>query len=316
MKRLVCLVLMVSSAALARGNSRVEAQGVVDQLMQGSMGLNQAVNRLEFLGEAAWAANELATLLRRAGDGRGRTLLLNAIAALAVPGDEDVEKALLGALRSDDLSLRLAVVRGLGRMKSERAFAPLVQQLKDPSAAMRRESAKALGVLGARAGPPLATATKTEEDVDARVAMLVGLGRSGDRKQSRVLVPFLKDSSESTRLAAAQGLCLLGDAQGIAFAKGLLAGKTRAERLQGVLLFEGLGGRASAPLAAMLDDADHRVRAAAARVMYQEGDKSRLAWLVLASAKAEGDDKIAYEEQLEKLRLTDEDRAAILKRGK
>jgi HEAT repeat protein len=321
MKRFVCLVLACASLvgalpAMARGG-RAEAQGLVDQLVTGGIGLNQAVNRLEFLGEAGWAAAELTLLLRKAPDTRRQAQLLTAIAALAQPGDEDVEKALLKGLAWDDVGLRVAVIRGLGRMKSERAVAPLTALLKDPLLGVRREAARSLGLLGAqKAGAALAAAAKAEEDVEARAAMLLAVGRAQDKKQAAALEPFLKDGSESTRLAAAQGLCLLGDKRGFDFARALLAGKTRDERLQGVLVLEGLAAKVTTPmLQPVLADADHRVRATAARVLAQGGDATKVGWLVVESAKATADDRLAYEDQLEKLHLTDEDRSAWLKKA-
>lgn len=316
MKRFVWLSMaLLVGAAWGRGNTRAEAQAVVDQLATGAMGLNQAVNRLEFLEESAWAANELTQLLRRAPDVRKRGQLVMAIAALAMPGDEDVEKALIAALRTDDISVRLAATRGLGKMKSERALVPLQGLLKDPASGLRREASRALAGFGGRAAASMVAALKAEEDVETRAVMLVALGKTGDRKQAAVLAPFLKDGSETTRLAAAQGLCALGDGRGVEFAKGLLSAKVLEERLMGIALFEGLKVREAAPLQALLKDPEAKVRARAARVLVQAGDRPKLAWLVKEAAAAEGETKLVWEEELEKLHLSDEDRAAWLKKG-
>ena len=57
------------------------------------------------------------------------------------------------------------------------------------------------------------------------------------------------------------------------------------------------------------------VRAAAGRVLFQAGDATKLDWLVLESAKAKGEERIPFENELEALHLSDEARRAILTRA-
>ena len=65
----------------------------------------------------------------------------------------------------------------------------------------------------------------------------------------------------------------------------------------------------------MLKDTDDKVRARAARFLVQGGDGKSLDWLVIESAKAKGELRLVYEDELEKLRVTDEQRQAILKKA-
>ncbi len=80
-----------------------------------------------------------------------------------------------------------------------------------------------------------------------------------------------------------------------------------------MLLFEGSRAKdAAAVLTPMLDDADATVAAPAGRVLYQGGDEKMLDWLVLRSFQSTGDSKLAYEKELELLRLPDDQRKVIL----
>ena len=178
------------------------------------------------------------------------------------------------------------------------------------------KSGRAVAPLSGLLGDGNAAAVKTEEALETKVAMLVALGRSQDRKQVAALAPFLTQSSETTRLAAAQALCLLGSSQGFDYARAMLASKERGERLQGLMVLDGSKGKAvDALLKGALADTDHRVRATAARILYEAGDRSKLTWLVLESRNAVGENRLPYEDQLERLHLSDDERQAILKRA-
>ena len=58
--------------------------------------------------------------------------------------------------------------------------------------------------------------------------------------------------------------------------------------------------------------APNALAAGAARLLYLGGDAKALEWLVLASHRANGEEKLVYESQLEAVRLTDDQRKAIL----
>jgi HEAT repeat protein len=318
MKRFVQFLLLgLALTADARGSGRAEAGQALEKFLALGMPLNQFVNRVEYLGEQGWVSDELVTALRQAPDPRRRGQLLEALAAIAPTGHDDAEKVLLSAVRGDELGVRLSSVRALGRLKSTHAVPVLLTLLGDASIALRRDAAKALGDIGnGSASAALATALKTEGEVEARVAMLLALGRLHDAKQAAVIEPFLSSDSESTRLAAAQALCLVGSPKGLAVAKRLLASAVASERLMGASVLDGAPAAIARPaLRASLTDPDHHVRALAARVLLQGGDRSKLDWLVLASEAAQGDHKLAYEEQLERLHVSDEERRAIIKKA-
>jgi HEAT repeat protein len=165
----------------------------------------------------------------------------------------------------------------------------------------------------AKAGGALMKAAKIEGEIEVRAEMLIAVGAVGDKKQAAGLEAFLDDSSESARFAAAQGLCLLGNKKGFEFAKKKLQSADRYERIEGLKLFEGSRARdVAAVLTPMLEDSDRAVAAMTARLLDQGGDPKMLDWLVLKSFQTMGDDKLAYEKELEALRLPDDQRKSIL----
>lgn len=314
-RRLVFLILAVASLAVAKPNNGFEAQKVLDAFLQGQMPLNAAVNRVQFLGEERYVSGELVFATRRAS-GKMRGQILEFLTSLAVR-DPEVEKVFLKALQSDDTGEVMSGARGLGRIKSEQGVKVLISLLASPLLGPRREAARALGEIGKpAAAAPLLKAAKTETDLDLRLMMIVSAGRSGDKKQIPAFEALLTDDSESTRLAAAQSLCLLGSPRCAQFAGKLLASKDKNERFQAVMLFEGSSAKFSSPtLTPMLQDPDDKLRARAARILVQGGDTKGLTWLVLESTKAQGEKRLVYEDELERLRITDEQRQAILKKA-
>ncbi len=319
--RTICLCLLVSlqvfagSAATQKAVSkRAEANQVMGQVIGAALNPNAGVNRLKFLGEENYAAHELGNFFSKEPDVGKRRLVLQAIAGL---GSREGHDALALGLGDEDGAVRMYAAQGLGRLKSKEAAPKLQQLLGDETMGVRREAARALGLLGEpKYGAALAKAAKLEDDPETRAAMLLAIGQAGDKKQAVALEAFLASSSESTRFAAAAGLCVLGATAGLNFAKGLLASKDRYQRMQGLMLFEGSRAKeAGATLEPLLKDQDKSLQAGAARILYQGGDKSKLDWLVLHSFQTVGEDRLPYEKELEALRLTDDDRRAILRKA-
>lgn len=309
------LWVVLSVPALARPNNRAEATKVLEDFLSGRMSVNQATNRLTFLGEAAYATEELIGAQRRS-DPKVQAQILEVVVGLGVV-NEDTEKYLVRALDTDDVAQLVTATRGLGKVRSARGLSRVTENLAAKQPVVRKESARALGEMRSpKPGKALVEAAKKETDLETKLAMVVAVGKCGDKKQVGALEAMLKDESEGTRAAAAQALCLLGAKSGVAYATGLLASPEKLARLQGVLLFEGATAKVAAgPLKVALSDKDHRVRATAARVLAEGGDKTKVDWLVLESAKAVGEDRLPYEDQLEKLRLTDDARQEILKKA-
>jgi HEAT repeat protein len=300
-----------SQTARKTAVQRAEAQDIEDAILRSDGNLNAALNRAHYIGQEGLICLDLSDAVKRAGDVAQVRNIATALGELAHP---NAEPGLLFLANSDDGATRMAAARGLGRVKSVAAVPRLLVLLADKTMGVRREAARALGLLhAAKAGPALMKAAQTEGEPEVREAMLLAVGQTGDKKQVLALERFLDESSESARFAAAQALCVLGAKKGLEFAKKRLGSADRYERQQGVLLFEGSRARdVSAVLEPMLDDKDHGVAATAARILYQGGDQRKLDWLVLKSFQSVGDEKLAYEKELEALRLADDQRRAIL----
>src|SRR3990167_5507141 len=109
---LVFFILCVASLAVARPNNGAEAARVLDDFLSGRMTLNQAINRVQFLGEERYVSGELVMGLRRGG-GKLRGQMLEFLVALWVR-DPEIERVFLGALSSDDVGEVMNGARGLG----------------------------------------------------------------------------------------------------------------------------------------------------------------------------------------------------------
>jgi HEAT repeat protein len=316
----VCLLLLSfdvlagSSASKKATSKRSQASALVNEVMVGSGNPNSIVNRIKILGEESYAAHELGSLLLKEPNLEKRRLMVQVVAGL---GHSRGEEALVFALDDEDAPVRMYAAQGLGRVRSKAAGPKLAMALADPTLGVRRDAAKALGLLSDPSyGPVLAKAVKAEDDPETRAAMLLALGQTGDKRQVPVLETFLTNSSESARFGAAAGLCVIGAPSGLKFARAQLASKDKYERMQGLVLFEGSRAKDAAPvLEPLLKDPDRALQAAAARILFQGGDKTMLDWLVLTSFQTLGEDRLPYEKELETLRLADDDRRAILRKA-
>jgi HEAT repeat protein len=294
-----------------RGRAEVDAQ--IDQLISGGVSVSATVSRLRYIGDRAYAADGLQHALRRAVDERTRRNITAVLAGLEVSSAEP----LLSKLAADeDSTVRMYAAQGLGRLRS-RNVQVLLPLLEDKSLGVRKEAARALGASRNPAmSKLLMAAARKEQELEVRAELLVATGRAGDARQAPALKEFLGSDSESTRFAAAKGLCQLGSPEGFAFANKLLGSQDRFERRQGLELYEGVPAKKAAPvLTPLLKDSDRGLAAGAARILYQGGDKKMLDWLVLGSWNSEGEEKLAYEKELEALHLADDERKAILRKA-
>ncbi|EPX62591.1 HEAT repeat domain protein [Cystobacter fuscus DSM 2262] len=316
--RLLLLLPLVSSLAIAappsvqkRMGRRAETQALVEQVIDGALPVPTAISRLRVLREEPYAAQQLARGISQEMDPRRLRDLTAVLAGLETRAAEPLLAQLAG---HEDSAVRMYAAQGLGRLGSKRVDV-LLPLLQDKSYGVRREVARALGAShDPRVGKTLVTQARTEADPQTRVWMLEAVGAAGDKKQAKALEAFLDDSSESTRFAAARGLCLLGAPEGFAFAKKLLASEDRLVRRQGLGLYEGLPVKQTGPaLRPLLEDKDRGLAAGAARILAQGGDKTMVSWLVLASWNANGEEKLTYEKELETLQLADDERKAILR---
>ncbi len=306
------LALALPPSAQKRARTRAEVSDQITQLLRGAS-VPATISRLRYLGEREFAADLLEQSFRKVLDERTRR---NVAAVLAGIETRGAEPTLVQLAADGDSAVRMYAAQGLGRLRS-RSVQVLVPLLEDKSLGVRKEAARALGASRNPAmGKLLVSAARRETELEVRAEMLAAAGEAGDAKQAPALKEFLTSDSEITRFAAAKGLCRLGAQDGFAFADKLLASEDRFVRRQGLALYEGVPAKkASATLTPLLKDADKSLAAGAARILYQGGDKKMLDWLVLASFQAQGEEKLAYEKELETLQLADDQRKAILRRA-
>jgi HEAT repeat protein len=306
-------VLAAPPSAEKRLSRRADTDQLVNELLEGRLPVPTALSRLRILREEPYAASVLIRALEDVVEPRRLRDVTAVLAGLQV---RSAESTLVQLARHSDGAVRMNAVEGLGRLRSQRVDV-MLPLLEDKSLGVRREVARALGAAREpRVGKALLTAARTESDPQTRVLLLEAVGAAGDKKQAAGLKAYLDDSSESTRFSAARGLCLLGAPEGFAFARKLLASEDKYVRRQGLALYEGLPMKLSqGALRPLLEDKDRTLAASAARILHQGGDKSMLGWLVLASWKANGEEKLAYEKELETLHLADDERKAILRKA-
>lgn len=314
-RALVVVVALTALVAFAK-DKRVEMLAALNALMNGSMSATQVSNKISFLGAEREATELIIRRFPEAPTTAARSLYLEVLVQVATPHPDLVGLA-ASSIQSDEITTRLNGIRLMARSRVPAAVTVLAPLLGDKALGVRREAARALVALkNPRPAGQLLTAAKTEDDPETRALMIVGVGRLGDVKQAKGLESLLESSSESTRLAATQALCLLGNKKGFEVAKAQLTSKEKYERVQGVMLFEGAPSSLAAPmLTPMLADPEVAVRARAARILAQGGDGKMIEWLVLESFKSPTDDKLVYETEIEQLRITDEARADILRKA-
>lgn len=254
---LLALLAPVALGASSTSEKRLSRRMETDTALQAFMGgasVPSTLSKLTFLGEEAYAADQLTLLLRKAVDERLRRNLAAVLAGLSVRGAEPT----LAQLTQDrDGAVRMYAAQGLGRLRSRRVNV-LIPLLEDKSSGVRKEAARALGASRtAKVGKLLVGLAKTEQDLEVRTAMLVATGETGDAKQAPALKGFLTSDSEATRFGAARALCLLGHKDGFAFADKLLTSQDRFVRRQGLALFEGVAAKkGDAALRPLLEDKD------------------------------------------------------------
>lgn len=291
---------------------RREVRSLVQQIL-GEQNPGSPVARLKYLGEEALAVRALE---KAWGEGLGAEQQRAVAAAYVLLEHPSAAASLAEFLKAPDPVLRMAGAEGLGRLRAAAAQRTarvklLMPLLTDASLGVRREAARALERLGARgAGAALLEAASAEGDPELRVAMLSAAGTSGESALTPRLLRFLESSSEATRFAATRALCRLGAKEGLAEAKAKLAS---GDKRQAIALLEGASLADATPLLEpLLKETDVSLAAAAARTLLQNGDARMLAWLVLSSANSSADTRLVFERELERVRVTDEQRRAIL----
>ncbi|MBM4380073.1 MAG: HEAT repeat domain-containing protein [Deltaproteobacteria bacterium] len=310
MNHLPALLMPALPPTAAAKEDLQEARAAVMDVVQGRS-VSAALACLEFLGAGGTACDAL-TPHALGADARVRRNVAEVFARFA---ERPHKEALLALATDADVSLRVAAARGFGHAKLDHVGLRLL--LRDKASGVRREAARALGRLKpADAGKAVLEAAEAEAEPEVREAMLVAAAAAPFPGLVGRLERLLGHSPESTRMAAARALCLLGAPSGLAVAREKLDSKSRCDRRDGVTLLDGAPLKAAGPLLAPLLKApvqDMNLAAPAARVLAQAGDAKALEWLVVQAHEARGADAGPLLDAVEALKVADEDRKRILR---
>jgi HEAT repeat protein len=165
---------------------------------------SQLANRLAELGEPALAP--LIDALTNPSVGIRR----RALQALGWMRDEAALEALTGVLSGDeDEVIRAFAASFLAWSDDDRAVAPLIDALGDPSHGVREAAAGSLGALAdQRAVTPLA-AVLQDPSMEVRTAALMPLAHLGGPEAANHLLAALGDDEDEIRRLAALALCYM-----------------------------------------------------------------------------------------------------------
>lgn len=206
-----------------------------------------------------------------------------AVAGLPAYKNAEARRAVLGALKDPDTSVRNAAIRAfqprndgpgnLVRFSIARALIPL---LDDPGTQFA--AAEVLGQLGMNiAARPLLKLLKVE-DKHIRSEAVKALGRLKDKQVAMELAAALRDREPHVRMRAAWSLGEIGDLRTTPALVALLSDEESFVRAAVAVALGRTGDRRAVPsLIPLLEDSDERVRAAAAEALGQIGDARAVA---------------------------------------
>lgn len=177
-----------------------------------------------------------------------------ALAAAMVARRAQVLPVLRDTVRSGDQTEKLLACGMIAELRDRDGVEPLLAATADPDVKVRRRAATALRILAdRRAAARLRELTRTETDLGVLKTTLAALGRLGDKRDIRVIEPFLSHAAYGVVVVAAGSLAMLGDERGLdtviqatnaadpgvqksaTYALGLFSAAAAGERLQAIL---------------------------------------------------------------------------------
>jgi HEAT repeat protein len=141
-----------------------------------------------------------------------------AVDVLGKIGSEQAVPALVEALGSEDMGLRLLAAKALGKIGSQDAIPDLRQALQDEHKAVRRAAASALGGIGAEEAVESLVEVLRDGSNDRRVreSAARALGQIGSEKAiSDLLEVLLRDKERYVRMSAARALGKVGSEKAV-----------------------------------------------------------------------------------------------------
>lgn len=178
----------------------------------------------------------------------------NAIAAAMIARRAQVLPTLWDAIRFGDRQEKLFACGMIAELRDRDGVDALLAATADPDVKVRRRAATALRILAdPRAAPRLRELARFEGDLGVLKTTLAALGRLGQRRDVRLIEPFLAHGDLGVRVVAAGALAMLDEERGLdlvvqatysadpsaqksaTYALGLFAAAAAGQRLQAIL---------------------------------------------------------------------------------
>jgi len=177
------------------------------------------------------------------------------------------------AARQSDPALRMAAIKGLGRLGNRDAKPLLLAALSKGQVFERVTAAEALLLLGDNSGVPmLRTVLNDRTDGNARAMAAVALGYAHDPASVPMLKQALVDQNIDVRLGAAAALTHYGDSGGVTYLRGAIRDPDQVTRRHAAQLFDDIAFDSGHPiLVEALSSPDADVELAAVKTLGTAG---------------------------------------------
>ncbi len=204
-----------------------------------------------------------------------RRFIINALSSATDPSAIVV---LSDAARQPDPTLRMAALRGLGRLGNRDAKPLLRTALAKSQIFERVTAAEALLLLGDNSGVGLLRATLNDHsDGNARAMAAVALGYAHDSSVVPMLRQALVDQNIDVRIGAAAALTHYGDSGAVAYLRGAIRDPDQVTRRHTAQLFDDIAFDSGHPiLVEALSSPDSDVQLAAIKTLGTAGGDSEV----------------------------------------
>lgn len=259
-----------AASALAEGGEDQSLQ-MLANTFQTNPDLSVKMAVADGLGEIGdRKAVEILAHLYYHGEMLDRRFIINALSSATDPSAIVV---LSDAARQSDPTLRMAALKGLGRLGNPNAKPLLRMALAKAPIFERVTAAQALLLLGDNSGVELLHATLNDHsDGNARAMAAVALGYAHDSAAVPMLRQALTDQNIDVRIGAAAALTHYGDSGGVAYLRGAIRDPDQVTRRHAAQLFDDIDFDSGHPiLVEALSSPDSDVQLAAIKTLGTAG---------------------------------------------
>ena len=259
-----------AASALAEGGEN-QALQMLANTFQTNPDLSLKMAVADGLGEVGdRKAVAILTHLYHHGETLDRRIIINALSSATEPGAIVI---LSEAARQSDPTLRMAAIKGLGRLGNRAAKPLLLLALSKGQVFDRVTAAEALLLLGDNSGVAMLRKTLNDRsDGNARAMAAVALGYAHDPALVPMLKQALVDQNIDVRLGAAAALTHYGDQGGVTYLRGAIRDPDQVTRRHAAQLFDDIAFDSGHPiLVEALSSSDADVELAAVKTLGTAG---------------------------------------------